>query len=84
MTLQCLSLMEKEWSKEEQVYYLAERKWAGISESLAYACGRWAFHFTIGDNKNGFDEVKEFFERHLLRWMDCLSIKGKLGIAMES
>jgi hypothetical protein len=84
IALQCLSLMKKEWSKEEQVYYLAERKCGGISESLAYACGSWAFHFTIGDNKNGFDEVKEFFERHLLRWMDCLSIKGKLGIAMDS
>jgi hypothetical protein len=84
IALQCLSLMKKEWSKEEQVYYLAERKCGGISESLAYACGSWAFHFTIGDNKNGFDKVKEFFERHLLRWMDCLSIKGKLGIAMDS
>ena len=84
MALQCLSLMEKEWSKEKQVHYLAERECGGISESLAYACGSWAFHFTIGDNKNGFYEVKDFFERRLLRWMDCLSIKGKLGIAMDS
>ena len=83
IALQCLSLMEREWPKEEQVYYLAERECGGISESLAYACGSWVFHFTIGDNKNGFDEVKKFFEKHLLRWMDCLSLKGQLGIAMD-
>ena len=28
--------------------------------------------------------MKKFFESHLLRWMDCLSIKGKLGITMDS
>ena len=28
--------------------------------------------------------LNDFFERHLLRWMDCLSILGKLEIAMDS
>jgi hypothetical protein len=84
IALQCMSLMEKEWSKKEQVYYLAERKCGGISESLAYACGSWAFHFTHGDDNNECNKLKNFFERHLLRWMDCLSILGRLENAMQS
>ncbi|KAF8815108.1 hypothetical protein BYT27DRAFT_7334103 [Phlegmacium glaucopus] len=84
LALQCLSLMEKEWSEEERVSYLAERRCGDISESLAYACGSWVSHFTYADNNNEIDELKHFFQRHLLRWMDCLSILGRLGMAMHS
>ncbi|KAF8816507.1 WD40 repeat-like protein [Phlegmacium glaucopus] len=84
LALQCLSLMEKEWSEKERVSYLAERKCGEISESLAYACGSWVSHFTYADNSNEIDELKHFFQRYLLRWMDCLSILGKLGMAMQS
>jgi len=83
LALQCLSLMEKEWSEEERVPYLAERKCGEISESVAYACGSWVLHFTHADNHSGIDELKHFFQKHLLRWMDCLSILGKLGMAMD-
>src|SRR5271170_484895 len=54
------------------------------SEYLSYACCSWAFHFTEADHNNGSDTLKDFFERHLLRWMDCLSIFAKLEIAMDS
>jgi len=84
LALQCLFLMEKEWSQKEMIPYLAERKSGDISEPLAYACGSWAFHLTHSDDSNESDELKEFFQRHLLRWMDCLSILGKLGTAMHS
>jgi hypothetical protein len=84
LALQCLSLMEKEWSKKNIVSYLAERRYGGISEPLAYACVNWAFHFTYANNSNGSAELKHFFQRHLLRWMDCLSILGKLVIAIHS
>ena len=84
LALQCLSLMEREWSEKERVSYLVERQYGGISESLAYACSSWAFHFTLTDNNNGSDELKEFFKRNLLRWMDCLSILGKLETAIYS
>ena len=64
--------------------YLAERRYEDISENLGYACCSWAFHFTEADHSNGSDILKDFFERHLLRWMDCLSILGKLEIAIDS
>jgi len=81
---QCLSLMEKEWQGKKIVSYLAERKCGEISESLAYACGSWIFHFTEAYNNNESIGLKDFFEKHLLRWMDCLSILGKLGTAVHS
>ena len=84
IALQCLSLMDTEWSAKTKVSYLAERKCEEISESLAYACGSWAFHFTYTDSSNGFDKLKHFCQTHLLRWMDCLSILGKLEIAMHA
>jgi hypothetical protein len=84
LAIQCLSLMEKEWLAKYEVPYLAKRKCKEISESLAYACSSWAFHFTYADNSNGSAELKHFFQRHLLRWMDCLSILGKLETAIHS
>jgi hypothetical protein len=84
LAIQCLALMEKEWSAKYDIPYLAKRKCEEISESLAYACGSWAFHFTYADNHDGSAELKDFFGRHLLRWMDCLSILGKLESAIHS
>ena len=84
LAIHCLKLMEKEWSATYDIPYLAERKHEEISESLAYACGSWAFHFTYGDNHNGSTELKNFFQSHLLRWMDCLSVLGKLETAIHS
>ena len=84
LALQCLSLINTEWVNKTNVSYLAERRHEEISQSLAYACCSWAFHFTDADHNNGSDTLKEFFEQHLLRWMDCLSILGKLKIAMDS
>ena len=84
LALQCLSLIDREWSNQTNVLYLAERRHGEISEYVGYACCSWAFHFTQADHSDGFDILKDFFERHLLRWMDCLSILGKLEIAMDS
>ena len=84
LALQCLSLMDKEWSEKINVAYLAERRCGDISESLEYACRSWVLHFTYADNNNGTTEMRHFFQNHLLRWMDCLSILGKLGTAMNS
>ena len=80
----CFFLMDKEWSGRKDVPYLIERRCENISEALAYACSSWAFHFTIGKSNNQLAELKHFFETHLLRWMDCLSILGKLATAMVS
>ena len=84
LALQCLLLMDKEWSAKIYVSYLAERRCGDISESLAYACSSWVLHFTYADNDNESAELKHFLQSHLLRWMDCLSIFGKLETAMKS
>ena len=84
LALQCLSLMNAEWANKTNVSYLAERRHEEVSESLAYACCSWAFHITDASQNNGSEALKDFFERHLLRWMDCLSIIGKLEIAKDS
>ena len=84
LALQCLSLIDREWSSRINVSYLTRRRHEEISEYIGYACCSWAFHFTQADHISGSDTLKDFFERHLLRWMDCLSILGKLEIAMDS
>ena len=84
LALQCLSLIDAEWANKTSVTYLAERRHEEISESLAYACCSWAFHLTDADHNNECDTLKIFFGNHLLRWMDCLSILGKLEIAGDS
>ena len=84
LALQCLSLIDREWSSNTNVSYLAERRHKEITEYVGYACCSWAFHFTEADHSNGSDILNNFFEKHLLRWIDCLSILGKLEIAMDS
>ena len=79
---QCLVVMNKVWSQETKISYLEERKAAEISESLAYACSNWAINFTYRDMGEPA-ELNDFFQKHLLRWMDCLSILGRLGTAMH-
>ena len=79
---QCLELMNKAWSQRAKIYYLEERKCTEISKSLEYACSNWITHFTYKDAGEPAD-LNEFFEEHLLRWMDCLSVLGKLGTAFH-
>ena len=80
---QCLMMMNKVWSQETRISYLEDRKDTEISESLEYACSNWTIHFTYRDVGEPA-ELNDFFQKHLLRWMDCLSILGKLGTAMHS
>ena len=79
---QCLGLMNKAWSQRAKIQYLEERKCTEISKSLEYACSNWITHFTYKDVGEPAD-LNEFFEEHLLRWMDCLSVLGKLGTAVH-
>ena len=83
IALQCLGLINKVWSQKAKICYLEERKCTEISESLAYACSNWTIHFTYKDMGEPA-ELNDFFQKHLLRWIDCLSVLGKLGTAMHS
>ena len=80
----CFSLMDNEWSGRKDLPYLIERRCENISEALAYACSSWAFHLTNEESNNKLAKLKYFFDTHLLQWMDCLSIIGKLATAMDS
>ena len=80
---QCLGLMSKVWSQKAKISYLEERNCTEISESLAYACSNWIIHFTYKDVGEPA-ELNDFFQKHLLRWINCLSVLGKLGTAMHS
>ena len=84
LAFQCLSVIDREWTNKVNVSYLAERRCGEISECLGYACYSWAFHFTDAEHNHGSDMLRDFFEKNLLRWMDCLSILGKLEIAIDS
>ena len=62
LALQCLSVVDREWSNKANVSYLAERRFEEISECLGYACCcSWAFHFSDADHSNGSDMLKDFF-----------------------
>jgi hypothetical protein len=63
---------------------------AHISEGLAYACVYWASHLTAAGKEDfqAEDDVRnllnEFLRDHVLHWMECLSLLGRLNIAIES
>jgi hypothetical protein len=56
-----------------------------ISEGLAYACMYWASHLTAASKEEirQADDVREplnvFLRDHILRWMECLSLLGRLS-----
>ena len=79
LAIQCLKLMEKEWSAKYDVPYLAERKYEEISESLAYACGSWAFHFTYSNNLNGSAKLKGFFSKTSATMDGLFEYSRKIG-----
>ena len=58
LALQYLLLIDKD---ETNVSYLGERRHEEISESLAYACCSWTFHFTDSDHNGESDTLKDIF-----------------------
>ncbi|THU99441.1 mycorrhiza-induced WD40-repeat domain protein [Dendrothele bispora CBS 962.96] len=57
-----------------------------ISAALGYSCVYWAFHLSKV-HKLGSDLVNaldDFLEKHLLHWMECLSLLNKLETGIKS
>ncbi|KAJ7875853.1 hypothetical protein B0H13DRAFT_2668785 [Mycena leptocephala] len=57
-----------------------------IPAGVKYACSYWASHLALAKPKttDGADiisSLKRFVETHLLHWLECLSIVGKLDVA---
>jgi hypothetical protein len=61
-----------------------------ITEGLAYACMYWASHLSSARDEDiqGADDVHklldEFLREHVLHWIECLSLLGRLDAATDS
>jgi hypothetical protein len=61
-----------------------------ISEGLAYACVYWVSHLTAASQEEirETDDMREplnmFLRDHVLHWMECLSLLGRLNVAFGS
>lgn len=93
----CLELMEKElkknicglspYSMNKDVEDLSIRRGKCISGALEYACRFWAQHLRSCSSVGADDQLtltllKTFFEKHLLHWLEVLSILSELRIAV--
>lgn len=66
---------------------------AQIPAHLTYACESWGYHLdkstealmcTAGDNTRIMDIVKPFLEHYLLYWLEVLSVRQTLDLAVTS
>ena len=60
-----------------------------ISEALKYSCIYWAAHLAEANVVSDLDTVlvnalRAFLHKHLLHWMECLSILSKLRTGVKS
>src|SRR6266849_6117053 len=81
-------LERSEWHRHrDQIIHRIQH---GVPPCLAYACTYWASHLVAALNDEaGFDsEVTELLERfasrHLLTWLEALSVIGRVDIAYSS
>jgi hypothetical protein len=97
--IRCLKLMNMRLMKNicnlpryamnDDVEDLPARRQLCIAAPLSYACSSWAKHLQLssqaGDNTSSIiTVVNEFFTRHLLSWLEVLSIEEHLHIAIYS
>jgi NACHT domain len=97
--LRCLRLMNTSlkrnicqiprYAMNAEVDDLDGRRKAYIGDALEYGCRSWAKHLRLasrdGDNVGlVVESLKEFFERHLLEWLEVLSIVGDFRYAVYS
>jgi hypothetical protein len=60
-----------------------------IPEGLGYACVYWASHLTIARKEETWTAyvcklLYKFLRDHVLHWIECLSLLGRLDVAIES
>ncbi|KLO85761.1 Uncharacterized protein LW93_14380 [Fusarium fujikuroi] len=55
-----------------------------ISDELQYACRHWAYHFQkIETPLLNLDEALEFLQKHLLHWLEALSLIGRFRESVQ-
>jgi hypothetical protein len=60
---------------------------ACIPEGLAYACVFWTSHLAsakIRHENEVYELLNRFLRDHVLHWMECLSLLGRLDVAIDS
>jgi hypothetical protein len=77
------------YSMNAEVDDLDARRKAYIGDGLEYGCRSWVKHLRLasrdGDNvRDVVGSLKEFFDLHLLEWLEVLSIVGDLRCAVYS
>jgi hypothetical protein len=61
-----------------------------VSKVLKYSCMYWASHFHFaevqqcGDNSDLINALNDFLNKHLLHWIECLSVIGVLPTGLTS
>ena len=95
----CFDLMEKSLKKNicemddyvvlKKVPNLSARRDKYIGTSLEYACRFWTKHLASvpgkgPDDKKIQEAIDKFFTKHLLCWIEVLSIAGHLGTAVNA
>ena len=95
----CFDLMEKSLKRNicelddyvvlSEVTDLSARRDKHIGSSLEYACRFWTKHLSSVPGKGpGAEKIQEvidkFFTKHLLCWIEVLSIVGHLGMAVNA
>ncbi|THU79191.1 WD40 repeat-like protein [Dendrothele bispora CBS 962.96] len=97
LALRCLQLMNtelkynicdapKEWTISRRGTTNSSYETKKISAALGYSCVYWAFHLSKVQ-KLGSDLVNaldDFLKKHLLHWMECLSLLNKLETGVKS
>jgi WD40 repeat protein len=54
-----------------------------VSDALEYACTFWLSHLAEANSLESLeDPVMEFFDELVLRWIECMSLLGKLDLAV--
>ena len=95
----CLELMKMKLMKNicgfpryamnNDIEDLSARRELCIAAPLSYACSSWAKHLQLSSKAGGNTSsiltlVKDFFTRHLLSWLEVLSIEEHLHTAIYS
>ncbi|KAG4255304.1 hypothetical protein FPRO04_03837 [Fusarium proliferatum] len=72
------------WPGTQRTEIPSERVASYISDELQYACRHWAYHFQrIETPLLNLDEVLEFLQKHLLHWLEALSLVGRFRESVQ-
>ncbi|QRV96079.1 WD repeat-containing protein [Ceratobasidium sp. AG-Ba] len=75
--------LQSSFMADWKVQDLSSRKKQAISPLLLYASEHWEAHAALGNIHLVVDELDRFLSNGLLRWMEVMSLHGKINAAIE-